>query len=181
MATSCATTQLNPQKKSQMAASEGIVTESDSDWLYCNQLFTLKTSSMETIWRKTYSWVKNVWTEHHLICGPNRVFDCLLTIRWVLLTLLLIVWLVPGVTEFLANSSPPLFDSNNTSSEWLTDLDQDDINMLHGFGSLTASALLEKVKELQNLSYQLGLEEAREMTRGKFLNVLQSRPKRHKR
>ncbi|CAG2119839.1 unnamed protein product, partial [Medioppia subpectinata] len=83
--------------------------------------------------------------------------------------------------EFLANSSPPLFDTRNQSSEWLTDLDPDDINMLHGFGSLTASALLEKVKELQNLSYQLGLEEAREMTRGKFLNVLQTRPKRYKR
>ncbi|XP_054153723.1 protein lin-52 homolog [Oppia nitens] len=88
---------------------------------------------------------------------------------------------IPGVTEFLANSSPPLFDQKSQTSEWLTDLDPDDINMLHGFGSLTASALLEKVKELQNLSYQLGLEEAREMTRGKFLNVLQTRPKRHKR
>ena len=84
----------------------------------------------------------------------------------------LLFWiLVPGVTEFLANSSPPLFDNTKTP-EWLKDLDQDDINMLHGFGSLTASALLEKVKELQNLAYQLGLEESREMTRGKFLNVL---------
>jgi hypothetical protein len=80
----------------------------------------------------------------------------------------------------LANSSPPLFDNNSISPEWLRDLDQEDINMLHGFGSLTASALLEKVKELQNLSYQLGLEEAREMTRGKFLNVLQRKPDRKK-
>ncbi|CAG2119838.1 unnamed protein product [Medioppia subpectinata] len=98
--------------------------------------------------------------------------------NWVIFVLIFPVYYV---SEFLANSSPPLFDTRNQSSEWLTDLDPDDINMLHGFGSLTASALLEKVKELQNLSYQLGLEEAREMTRGKFLNVLQTRPKRYKR
>ena len=137
--------------------------------------------SMEQIWRKTCLWVTNVWTERHPISGPNRVLPSVV-INWNQLSLIfLFMGSVPGVTEFLANSSPPLFDSNSTSSEWLTDLDQDDINMLHGFGSLTASALLEKVKELQNLSYQLGLEEAREMTRGKFLNVLQTRPKRYKR
>ena len=40
--------------------------------------------------------------------------------------------------------------------EWLRDLDQDDINMLHGLGSLTTFALLDKVRELQDLSFQLG-------------------------
>ncbi|CAM5999081.1 unnamed protein product [Sphagnum balticum] len=78
---------------------------------------------------------------------------------------------IKGVTEFLASISPPPHEQRQ-APEWLRDLDQDDINMLHGFGSLTASALLEKVKELQNLAYQLGLEEEREMTRAKFLNVL---------
>jgi len=44
--------------------------------------------------------------------------------------------------------------------------------MLYGYGSLTTSALLDKVKEIQNLAYQLGLEEEREMARARFLNVL---------
>lgn len=44
--------------------------------------------------------------------------------------------------------------------------------MLQELGSLTASALLEKVKDLQNLAYKLGVEEAREMTRGRMLDIL---------
>ncbi|CAG0905367.1 unnamed protein product [Cyprideis torosa] len=37
--------------------------------------------------------------------------------------------------------------------------------------------LLDEVRGLQNLAYQLGLEETREMTRGKYLNVLTPRPR----
>lgn len=86
---------------------------------------------------------------------------------------------MPGVTDFLARSGSPLNSLNGGPflepapkelPEWLHD--QDDVNMLHGFGSLTSVALLEKVKELQDLAFQLGLEESREMTRGKFLGVL---------
>jgi len=51
-------------------------------------------------------------------------------------------------------------------------LDPEDINLLHQFGSLTSSSLVEEVKKLQNIAYQLGLEEAKEMTRGKLLHVL---------
>ncbi|KAG0425137.1 hypothetical protein HPB47_027667 [Ixodes persulcatus] len=51
-------------------------------------------------------------------------------------------------------------------------LDEEGIVMLQELGSLTASALLEKVKDLQNLAYKLGIEESREMTRGRFLDVL---------
>lgn len=58
------------------------------------------------------------------------------------------------------------------SPEWQRDLDEDEIAMLYGYGSLTTSALLDKVKEIQNLAYQLGLEEEREMTRARFLNIL---------
>ncbi|RWS29587.1 protein lin-52-like isoform X2 [Leptotrombidium deliense] len=86
---------------------------------------------------------------------------------------------IPGVTEFIARSNSPLsvtespFGSEKqTTPEWLQEYTEDDINMLHGFGSLTAMALIDKVKELQDLSFQLGLEEDREMTRAKFLNVL---------
>ena len=100
---------------------------------------------------------------------------------------------VPGMTEFVARSQSPLISSvfsggssqpkstisnaisHQQNKEWLGDpdlKDPEDINMIQGFGSLTSSALLEKVRELQDLAYQLGVEEAQEMTRGRFLNVL---------
>lgn len=37
--------------------------------------------------------------------------------------------------------------------------------------SLTTSGLISKVKELHDIAYQLGVEEAKEMTRGKYLNI----------
>jgi hypothetical protein len=40
------------------------------------------------------------------------------------------------------------------------------------FGSLTASGLIAEVKKLYDVAYQLGLEEAKEMTRGKYLKIL---------
>ena len=40
------------------------------------------------------------------------------------------------------------------------------------FSKYSASELIAEVKQLQNLAYQLGLEEAKEMTRGKYLNIL---------
>ena len=32
--------------------------------------------------------------------------------------------------------------------------------------------IIEEVKKLQTVAYQLGVEEAKEMTRGKYLNIL---------
>ena len=44
--------------------------------------------------------------------------------------------------------------------------------MLQEFGSLTVTQIMDKYQNLKQQAYTLGLEEAREMTRGKFLNVL---------
>ena len=99
---------------------------------------------------------------------------------------------IPGVRDFVAANSPlrscsrppksssrqriPCEDEDTEdcflTKEWNRDLDSEDMNMLQGFGSLTTPVLLDKVRELQDLAYQLGLEESREMTRGKFLDVL---------
>jgi hypothetical protein len=40
------------------------------------------------------------------------------------------------------------------------------------FGSLTASGLIAEVKKLYDVAYQLGVEEAKEMTRGNYLKIL---------
>uniref|UniRef100_A0A8C4ZZP0 Protein lin-52 homolog n=1 Tax=Gadus morhua TaxID=8049 RepID=A0A8C4ZZP0_GADMO len=81
---------------------------------------------------------------------------------------------LPGVAEFAASCKNPITDS---PPKWMAELENDDIDMLKELGSLTTANLMEKVKGLQNLAYQLGLEESREMTRGKFLNILE-RPKK---
>lgn len=81
---------------------------------------------------------------------------------------------IPGVTEFEVEQKAK--SKTNGTPKWLADLEKDDISLLQEFGSLTLSQLMEKVRGLQNLAYQLGLEEAREMTRGKFLDIL-AKPK----
>ncbi|KAM6075123.1 protein lin-52 homolog isoform 5-T5 [Chlamydotis macqueenii] len=41
----------------------------------------------------------------------------------------------------------------------MAELENDDIDMLKELGSLTTANLMEKVRGLQNLAYQLGLDE----------------------
>lgn len=79
---------------------------------------------------------------------------------------------IPGVSDFASLSVSP-FSLSSTPPKWLAELEKDDMDMLQEFGSLTTSQLMEKVRGLQNLAFQLGLDEAREMTRGKFLNILE--------
>ncbi|XP_046433014.1 lin-52 protein isoform X4 [Neodiprion pinetum] len=61
---------------------------------------------------------------------------------------------VPGVNEYVAQNSP-----QTEPPSWAATLAADDINKLH------------QVKKLHDTAYQLGLEEAKEMTRGKYLNI----------
>uniref|UniRef100_A0A4X2LJ06 Protein lin-52 homolog n=1 Tax=Vombatus ursinus TaxID=29139 RepID=A0A4X2LJ06_VOMUR len=81
---------------------------------------------------------------------------------------------LPGVAEFAASFKSPITSS---PPKWMAELEHDDIDMLKELGSLTTANLMEKVRGLQNLAYQLGLDESREMTRGKFLNILE-KPKK---
>ena len=64
-------------------------------------------------------------------------------------------------------------ESNKEVPEWLTGLDQEDVELLWSLGRLTSAQILEKVKELYNLAFELDIEEDKEMTRGKFLEVLE--------
>lgn len=79
---------------------------------------------------------------------------------------------VPGLREFVSNT-PELLESNKEVPEWLTGLDQEDVELLWSLGRLTSAQILEKVKELYNLAFELDIEEDKEMTRGKFLEVLE--------
>jgi len=75
-----------------------------------------------------------------------------------------------GVSDFMPALKSPM--GHGSPPKWSGET-EDDINMLQEFGSLTTASLMEKVRDLQNLAYQLGLDESREMTRGKFLNILE--------
>ncbi|GFG38493.1 hypothetical protein Cfor_02379 [Coptotermes formosanus] len=78
---------------------------------------------------------------------------------------------IPGVSQFVSLQTL----TPHAPQPWTRNLDQDDINLLHQFGSLTASGLIAEVKKLYDVAYQLGLDEAKEMTRGKYLNILARR------
>ncbi|XP_074886313.1 protein lin-52 homolog isoform X1 [Buteo buteo] len=69
---------------------------------------------------------------------------------------------LPGVAEFAASFKSPITSS---PPKWMAELENDDIDMLKELGSLTTANLMEKVRGLQNLAYQLGLDEL-------FSNVL---------
>ena len=43
-------------------------------------------------------------------------------------------------------------------------------------GQLSADQLMAHIKSLQNTAYQLGIIEAKELARGKFLKVLEQKP-----
>lgn len=86
---------------------------------------------------------------------------------------------IPGVSGFV--SGPPPINAQtpeNSPQKGAVELETIDMDLLQEFGSLTTAQLLEKVRWLQNLAYQLGLEETHEMTRGKFLNILEKPQKR---
>ena len=42
-------------------------------------------------------------------------------------------------------------------------------------GNLTVTGLITEVKKLHDIAYQLGVEEAKEMTRGKYLNIFKQK------
>ncbi|XP_069886250.1 protein lin-52 homolog isoform X1 [Dipodomys merriami] len=63
---------------------------------------------------------------------------------------------LPGVAEFAASFKSPI---TNSPPKWMAEIERDDIDMLKELGSLTTANLMEKVRGLQNLAYQLGLDE----------------------
>ncbi|XP_043284819.1 protein lin-52 homolog isoform X3 [Venturia canescens] len=76
------------------------------------------------------------------------------------------LWPEQSVNEFVAQNS-----LQSEAASWSAALTPDDINQLHQLGNLTMTGLIAEVKKLHDIAYQVGLEEAKEMTRGKYLNI----------
>uniref|UniRef100_A0A915F0D9 Uncharacterized protein n=1 Tax=Echinococcus canadensis TaxID=519352 RepID=A0A915F0D9_9CEST len=67
------------------------------------------------------------------------------------------LWPDQSVSEFISTRQPDL--NIQTPSKYRTDLDKEDLELIHDFGSLSTQQLMDKIKHLQNLAYQVGLEE----------------------
>ncbi|XP_014598500.1 PREDICTED: protein lin-52 homolog isoform X3 [Polistes canadensis] len=76
------------------------------------------------------------------------------------------LWPEQSVNEFVVKNSPQL-----EPATWASGLTAEDLNQLHQLGNLSMTGLISEVKKLHDLAYQLGMEEAKEMTRGKYLNI----------
>lgn len=102
---------------------------------------------------------------------------------------------VPGMTDFINNYTS---SANTNKLPYSKDFTQEDNDYLHRkcqlmrdmkpitdsvnlaeLASLTTAGLISKVKELHDIAYQLGVEESKEMTRGKYLNLF-NKPKKNK-
>ncbi|KAJ8950986.1 hypothetical protein NQ318_006370 [Aromia moschata] len=76
---------------------------------------------------------------------------------------------IPGVTDFI--NSFQTTPQSVTKLPYSRELTQEDQNYLHQLASLPTAGLIAKVKELHDIAYQLGVEESKEVTRGKYLNL----------
>ncbi|KAH8345190.1 hypothetical protein KR059_008192, partial [Drosophila kikkawai] len=74
----------------------------------------------------------------------------------------------PGMEEFLTMSDTPIYTPTMDRSNNLT---AEDIAHMNQLSQLEPDQLVEKIKSLQDEIYQLGLREAKEMTRGKLLGI----------
>lgn len=61
-----------------------------------------------------------------------------------------------------------------TQPTWAEGLTQDDIEQIHKLGALTRPELITEVKKLYDQAYKLGVKEAKEMTKAKYLNIFSS-------
>lgn len=71
----------------------------------------------------------------------------------------------------MANLSPSPADEKPGNPEWQQEFTSEEFNMLCTFGAMSEGAILDKIKEFQNLAYELSLEESKEMARGNILDV----------
>ena len=84
---------------------------------------------------------------------------------------------IPGVGQFLPQT--PFMDSDtprgSEAGGYLHNLTREELETLMQLGGLSVQQLVSEVKRLQNVAYQLGQEESKEMTRGKYLNILKKK------
>lgn len=76
------------------------------------------------------------------------------------------LWPEEGITKFVAQNLP-----QTEAPTWTNNLTPEDMSKLYRLGHLSVNEIIIEVKKLHDMAYQLGVEEAKEMTRGKYLNI----------
>ncbi|OZC05202.1 hypothetical protein X798_07821 [Onchocerca flexuosa] len=86
--------------------------------------------------------------------------------------------------ELFPENVPGAWDMNRTlttaagdfrSSRFRTELDTQDVRLVNELGQFSADQLMEYVRNLQNSAYTLGIEEAKQFSKGKFLRIFEKR------
>uniref|UniRef100_A0A1B0AAX3 Protein lin-52 homolog n=1 Tax=Glossina pallidipes TaxID=7398 RepID=A0A1B0AAX3_GLOPL len=82
---------------------------------------------------------------------------------------------IPGITDFIAMSNTPI---RTPAAEWSRGLSQEDMAAITQLSSLPPTALIMEIKNIYDEAYQLGISEAKEMTRGKYLGIFNNAKKK---
>ncbi|KAM3717405.1 Protein lin-52 [Dirofilaria immitis] len=86
--------------------------------------------------------------------------------------------------ELFPENVPGAWDMNRTltaaagdfrSNRFRTELDTQDVRLVNELGQFSADQLMEYVRSLQNSAYTLGIEEAKQFSKGKFLRIFEKR------
>ncbi|XP_073835595.1 DREAM core complex component lin-52 [Musca autumnalis] len=83
---------------------------------------------------------------------------------------------IPGITDFIAMSDTPI---RTPAPEWSRGLSQEDANAMLQLSTLPPNALIMEIKKIYDEAYQLGVSEAKEMTRGKYLGIFNNAKKKN--
>ncbi|XP_039961197.1 protein lin-52 homolog [Bactrocera neohumeralis] len=82
---------------------------------------------------------------------------------------------IPGISNFIAMSDTPI---RTPVPQWSKDLSQEDINAMIQLSNMPFSNLIMEIKKMYDEAYQLGVSEAKEMTRGKYLGIFNNAKKK---
>ncbi|XP_050546429.1 protein lin-52 homolog [Daktulosphaira vitifoliae] len=76
---------------------------------------------------------------------------------------------MPGMSGFAQHIRSS--SSNEKQPSWKQPPDAHDMILVHRYSQMPLAPLLDELKSLYDFAYNLGLEESKEMTRGKYLNI----------
>uniref|UniRef100_A0A182NZD6 Uncharacterized protein n=1 Tax=Anopheles epiroticus TaxID=199890 RepID=A0A182NZD6_9DIPT len=85
-----------------------------------------------------------------------------------------------GLLELMdRNGSPDMWESKELAPpSWMKGLTQDDINAMYQLGALSKNGLLAEIKKIFDQAYNIGLQEAKEITKGKNLEIFSTLTRR---
>ncbi|KAJ6637047.1 Protein lin-52 like [Pseudolycoriella hygida] len=87
---------------------------------------------------------------------------------------------IPGINQFIVMNSTPSLTSSSQSKgvSWAQGLSSEDISAMHQLGALSSTGLIAEIRKLYDQAYDLGIQEAKEMTRGRYLNIFPNAKKK---